>query len=413
VNKVEVTLPEEALPRAEDRTKWRGALDDAWRIYAEHAFRPGAKWLTVKPRYEELIGWATDATDASYVIREMLGEAGQSHITFGFSGNGNRGPDVGLLGADFDVKDGFYHIAKIYRGDESDGKKRGPLAAAGVNAGDYLVAVNGQPLSTGREIYAAFEGLAGKETRLTVNSVPSAAGAREVVITPIGNERALRLTEWMRSNRARVAEATGGRIGYMYIADVDEDGVAAFRGAWQNERDHSEAVIVDVRNCNGGIHPEEILDALAAKPTLRMYDWRGKVPPFGLFLDGPKVMIANDQSVSGCDELPLFFKQAKVGPLVGTRTFGAILGAGAMYETAGGGRMTVPEFGFFWSEMGWLPENYGVDPDYTVNLKPDGLTGGRDLQLEKAIEVAMTALKTYKKAAAPPQYRPELGVGRP
>lgn len=412
-SQVEVTLPEEALPKAEIRRKWQGALDDAWRIYGEHAFRPGAKWLTVKSRYEELVGWATDASDASYVIREMLGEAGQSHITFGFSGDGNRGPGIGLLGADFDVKDGFYRIAKIYRGDESDAKQRGPLAAAGVNAGDFLLSVNGQPLSATREIYAAFEGLTGKETRLMVNSVPSADGAHEVEVVPIGNERALRFAAWVRSNRARVAEATGGRIGYIHIADVDDEGVAAFGNAWQSERDHAEAVIVDVRNCNGGIHPEEIFDVLAAKPTLRMYDWRGRVPPFGTFLDGPKVMIANDQSVSGCDELPLFFKQARVGPLVGTRTFGAIIGAGATYETTGGGRMTVPEYGFYWSVMGWLPENYGVEPDYTVDLKPDGLTGGRDPQLEKAIEVAMTELKTYKKAPDPPQYRPESGVGRP
>lgn len=396
---ISVSIPSEALPRAEESAKWQQLLDDAWRTYAEHAFRPARIWNSVKPKYDELIRWAAHQSDAAYVVREMLSEAGQSHINFWFAGQGGSGPSVGLLGADFRAEDGLYCIAKIYGG--------GPLAAPGIETkeGDYLLSVNDHPVRSTQEVYAALEGLAGKETKLVLSDKPSGT-ARVLKVTPVADERSLRIADWIRTNRRRVKEASGGRIGYIYISNVELEGLRAFREEWSELRNQVAAVIVDVRNCNGGIASEDVHEWLAAKPTRRGYDWRGLVPPFGVFFDGPKVMIANDQSVSGCDEVPMFFKRARVGPIVGTRTFGGMIGSGATYELAAGGRMTVPEFGFYASDVGeWSPENYGVDPDYKTEWTPYS-KDERDPQLEKAIEVATAALKTYTKAANPPPYIP-------
>jgi len=406
VRELAISLPRDALPGDQEKVRWGQALNDAWRAYREHAFHPAENWAAVKPRYEELMRWATDASDASSVIRDMLAEAGQSHLIFWVPGSGGHGPGVGLPGADFTVENGRYRIAKVYLGEESDGKPTGPLAAAGVVEGEYLLEVGGTPVEPLRDIYAAFDGLAEKEARLKVGPDPSGQASREVTVKLSSDERALRWTEFARGNRARVTEASGGRVGYIYIQNVDPEGLDSFRKQWMELRHEVDAMIVDVRNCNGGTMSEAVVDILAARPTRRMYDRRGMVPPFGVFLDGPKVMIANDQSVSGCDEVPMMFKRGKLGPLVGTRTFGGMIGAGDTYRITGGGSMVVPEFGFYSDGIGWSPENFGVEPDYMVELKPSALTGGRDPQLEKAIELSMEALRAYTKAPPPPPYEP-------
>jgi C-terminal processing protease CtpA/Prc len=406
VHQVAVSLPSEALPKVEDQTKWQRALDDAWHAYSDHAFAPVKSWQSLKPRYQELMKWAADASDAEYVLGEMLGEAGQSHIQFGSAGPGEHGPGLGLLGADYVLENGHYRLKKIYRGEESDGGVRGPLAVPGlkISEGDYLLDVNGKAVDTATEIYSAFDGLAGQKARITINQTPSEAGAREVEVTPLANERALRMADWARENRARVAEASGGRVGYIYIADVDPEGEDAFRKDWDAQRYQVDAMIVDVRNCTGGIRSVEIFNVLAAKPTRRMYDRRRLIPPLNIFFDGPKVMIANDQSVSGCDELPMFFKHANIGPVVGTRTFGGMIASGATYDIAGVFWLRLPEYGFYSSETGWSPENFGVEPDFKVELQPSAAADGDDPQLEKAIELARKAVSTYQKTPAPPPY---------
>lgn len=408
VREISVSLPPEALPGSDERAKWRQALEDAWRVYADHAFSPSPVWQRIKPRYEELMSWAAHSSDAEYVLTEMLGEACQSHVIL----IGSEKPDgarPGLLGADFRLEGTLYRIAKIYRGADADGKTHGPLAKPGlsVNEGDYLLAVDGKPVRGPVDVYAAFGGLAGKEVKLTVNSAPAEAGKREITVRPISDERSLRYMEWIRANRARVAEATGGRVGYVHVFNVEDDGVEAFRNGWMEQRTRVAAMIVDVRNNSGGVRTDDIFDWIALKPSRLMYDKRGRVPPFGRFIDGPKVMIANDQAVSGGDELAAFFKRDKVGPLVGNRTFGGMIGSGDAYKITGGWVLLVPQYGFYRPDTGeWYPENYGVAPDYVVELKPDALTGGRDPQLEKAIELATEALKTYTKIPDPPPYTP-------
>ena len=192
----------------------------------------------------------------------------------------------------------------------------------------------------------------------------SEAGSREIVVTPAADERSLRYAEWVRANRARVTEATGDRVGYVHVFNVEQPGVDAFRKQWRAQRGQVAAMIVDVRNNSGGTRTDDVLDWIARKPTRLMYDRRGRVPPaIGPFLDGPKVMIANDQSGSGGDELAYFFKRAKLGPLVGNRTLGGMIGDGASYKITGGWTLLVPTSWPLW-------------PGYGKTARPIGLTPG-------------------------------------
>jgi tricorn protease len=357
-------------------------------------------WKGVKARYAELMKSAADRADAEYVLFEMLAEAGQSHASIRWGGE-QPNTNTGLLGADYRVEDGHYRIAKIYAG--------GPLAAAeaGAREGDFLLAVEGEPVSAKEDIHARLVGRAGKPTQITLSEAPGSPRSRVVMVTPVADETWIRYGEWVRANRARVAEASGGRVGYIHIQNVDPPGVEEFRKQWREMRVKMQAVIVDVRNNNGGRNPEDVYSWIGNRPDRLMYDFRGRVPPVGVHVDGPKVMIANDQSVSGGDEVPYFFKHHKMGRLIGTRTFGGVIGSGATYKIPGGWLLSIPEYGFYSPATGeWYPENRGVEPDETVELRPLALSGGREPQLERAFETALEMLKTWKRMPEPPPYAP-------
>jgi C-terminal processing protease CtpA/Prc len=410
VRQLHVALPAEALPTAEQQLMWLQAIEDVWRIYRDHAFSPATIWSEIKPRYVELIKSAAHWSDAEYVMKEMTGEADQSHIFLTRSEAAAPVPKTGLLGADFRVENGRYRIARIYPDNPDVEKQRGPLDAPGVNVreGDYLLAVNGEEIHGSSDLCAHLVGLANTEVRLTIADSPSGT-RREIAVKPVANESGLRYQEWVRRNRARVAEATGGRVGYVHVNDVDKTGVEKFRQDCRPLRGKVAALIVDERNNTGGTQTLEILDWLERKPVRMMHQQRGQVPPFiSPFIDGPKVMIANELSVSGGDELAYYFKFLKLGPLVGTRTTGGMIGAGSPFPVAGGWNMTVPQFGFFSPLTGeWGPENRGVEPDHKVELTPATFAAGRDPQLEEAIDLALEALKTYRKQLPEiPPYRP-------
>jgi hypothetical protein len=403
---IPVSLPPEAMPAEADRTNWNQALEDVWRAYRDHAFRPAQGWDQAKSRYEELMNSAAHISDAEYVLKEYLGEASQSHIIL--EGGGEEGrARPGMLGADFRVEGGYYRISKICRGEESDGPRDWPLAAPGlkVSEGDYLLAVDGKPIHSDVDLCAAFEGLAAMEVKLTINKTPSQEGAWEIGIKTVVNEALVRYADWVRTNRARVTEATTGKVGYIHLMNADD--IDGFKQEWGAQRHHA-AMIIDIRNNVGGGRADEIIDWLGRMPASVMYDRRGRVPPAGHYLDGPKVMIVDEKAVSGGDQLALFFKRAKIGPLVGNRTFGGMIGSGAPYKITGGWVLFVPEYGFYMHETGeWSPENFGVEPDYIVPLKPFELSGGHDPQLEKAIELATEAIKSYKcMIPDPPRYNP-------
>jgi tricorn protease len=349
---------------------------------------------------------AAHDSDAEYVLKEYLGEASQSHVILE-KGEQPGAARPGLLGADFRVDGGYYRIEKIYRGEEGNAKGHGPLAAPGlrVSEGDYLIAAGGLPIRVGMDVCAAFQGLADKEVTLTVSGTPSREGSWQILVKTLADEASVRYVDWVSANRARVAEATDGKVGYIHLMNADD--VEDFKQEWSAQRGRA-AMIIDIRNNVGGGGADAIVDWMGREPTSVMYDRRGRVPPAGHFLDGPKVMIADEKSVSGGDQLALLFKQAKVGTLVGNRTLGGMLGSGAPYRITGGWVLFVPEYGFYGHGAGeWSPENLGVEPDYAVPLRPFELSDGHDPQLEKAIELATRAMKTYTTSIPdPPPYSP-------
>jgi tricorn protease len=267
-----------------------------------------------------------------------------------------------------------------------------------VHEGDYILAINGHAVDGGSDIHALLLGLEGAEVRLSVASSLSGL-ARDVTVRPLADERGLRYADWVRANRQRVTAASGGRVGYVHLAAVEKNDVDKFRRECRALRGKVDALIIDERNNSGGGQPLDVIDSLERPPARMAFDRRGEIPPFiSPFLDVPKVMVANELSVSGGDELAFYFRQRKIGPLVGVRTMGGMIGNGAQHKIEGGWTMAVPEIAFFVPETGaWHAENLGVEPDYRIEWKPADYAASRDPQLEKAVELALAAIPGYRK----------------
>ncbi|MEN6335369.1 MAG: PDZ domain-containing protein [Phycisphaerales bacterium] len=393
--------------------EWRQIFTDAWRIERDFFYDPamhGVNWEAMKLRYSALLPYVVDREDLNYVIGEMIAELNCSHTYV--SGGDMEYPDslsVGLLGCDFelDAKKNAYRISKIYEGAKWDAEARSPLRAPGlkVNEGDYLLAVNGRPMDTSMDPWAAFQGLAGEVVRLTVSRTADANDANDVLVKPVSSEFRLRTLAWIENNRRKVEEATQSRVGYIYVPDTSQNG--------QNElvrqfgpQFGKEALVIDERFNSGGQIPDRFIELLH-RPIYNYWarrDHRDWQTP-SLSHCGPKVMLMNGWSGSGGDAFPYYFREAGLGPLVGTRTWGGLVGMSGNPRLVDGGSVTAPSFGMY-EDGGWAVEGYGVDPDYEVENAPHELAAGRDPQLETAVGVALKLLekdppKHPKKPAYP------------
>jgi tricorn protease len=394
------------------REEWRQTFREAWRIERDFYYDPdmtGHDWKALGARYEALLPWVAHRSDLNYLIGELIAELSTSHT---YVGGGDTAKttkvSVGMLAADFEASGGYYRIAKIYPGENWNEGKRSPLTEPGVKvkAGDYLIAVEGREAKAGQEIYAYFQNLAGKLVTLKVNGKPAAEGAWEIVVKPVADETGPRYLDWFNANRKKVEEATGGRVGYIYVPDTSIPGIIEFDKALNAQLD-KDGVIVDERYNQGGWVPDfyteklkrQLLGVIAPRDSKDV-----PLPPVGIY--GPKVMIVNELSGSGGDAFPYFFRREKIGPIVGTRTWGGLVGIGNGQPLRDGGYVTAPSFGFWDTDNGgeWIVEQHGVDPDYVVPQRPDLVVKGQDPQLEKAIELAKEALKTYKPLPPRPKY---------
>ncbi len=397
------------------REEWKQILHEAWRIERDFYWDPkmtGHDWEQIGKRYEALLPWVAHRTDLNYLIGEMIAELSTSHT---YVGGGDQPPaphiGVGLLGVDFEADGGYYRIAKIYPGENWSEATRSPLTEPGLKAkaGDYLIAVNGQEAKASQDVYAYFQNLAGKIVTLKLNSKPGNDGAWEITVKPTGNENGVRYLDWINANRKKVEDATGGRIGYMHVPDTAIAGVIQFDKALNAQLD-KDGIIVDERDNSGGQIPDfyteklkrQLLAIVAARDT-KDIPW----PPVAIY--GPKIMIVNELAGSGGDAFPWFFRREKIGPIVGERTWGGLVGIGNGQPLRDGGFVTAPGFGFWSTDNGgeWVVENHGVDPDYVVPQQPDLVVSGHDPQLEKAIDLAKEALKNYKGLPERPKY-PEV-----
>jgi tricorn protease len=383
------------------RQEWQQIFNEAWRVERDYFYDPGMHgldWKAIKIRYQALLPYIVDRADLNYVIGEMIAELNASH-TYVRRGDLERAEEisVGLLGCDFelDKKNNAYRIKKIYEGAVWDAEARSPLREPGVQVseGEYLLAVNGRPLDTSEDPWAAFQGLAGEVVSLTINSKPTMTGAREVIVQPIKSEFRLRNLAWIESNRRKVEEATNGRVGYIYVPNTALSGQNELVRQFIPQR-AKDALIIDERFNSGGQIPDRFIELLN-RPIYNYWarrDHRDWQTPF-VAHTGPKVMLVNSWAGSGGDALPYYFRKAGVGPLVGTRTWGGLIGISGNPQPIDGGFVSAPTFGFWNTEGNWEVEGYGVKPDYEIENAPHEMVAGRDSQLEKAIEVVLEMLE--------------------
>jgi tricorn protease len=392
------------------RAEWRQIFTDAWRLCRDFFYDPhmhGVDWEAMRKQYGELLETAVTRWDVNFVIGELIAELSSSHT---YRGGGDIESEarigVGYLGVDWEIDNGTYRIAKIIKAAPWDNEARAPLNMPGINVkeGEYILAVNGVPLDTSKSPWAGFQGLASKTVELTINSKPTSVGSRKVIVKTLGSETRLRNLAWIEKNRKFVEEQSGGRIGYIYVPDTSIGG--------QNElvrqffaQFNKEGLIVDERFNSGGQIPDRFIELLN-RPPLAFWavrdgrDWQW--PPFAHF--GPKAMLINGWSGSGGDAFPDYFRKAGLGPLIGTRTWGGLIGMSGAPQLIDGGVVTVPTFRMYDPDGKWFLEGHGVDPDIEVKEDPALLAEGTDPQLKRAVDEVLRMLKEhpFKKTVRPP-----------
>jgi tricorn protease len=381
------------------RDEWRQMFNEVWRTYRDVFYDPGMHgldWDALRRLYGALLEDAVTRWDVNFVIGELIGEVNASHT---YVGGGDTESSqfrrVGLLGIDWALENGAYRVARIVRGAPWDIETRSPLAEPGadVNEGDYILAVNGRPLDTDREPFAAFEGLAGVAVVLTVNDRPSMDGSREVLVETLRSESRLRNLEWIESNRRRVDEATGGRVGYIFVPNTAVPGQTELVRQF-NSQMLKDGLIIDERFNAGGQLPDRFIEKMNRQMVTRIFFRHGEVvthPPVNHY--GPKVMLINGWAGSGGDAFPYFFKELGVGPLIGERTWGGLIGPASGHSLIDGGYFTAPPGRLYGPDGVWFAEGHGVDPDIPVVDDPSQLARGVDPQLEAAIAEVMRLIE--------------------
>ena len=373
------------------RKEWAQIFDEAWRMEKEYFYDPnmhGLDWQAVYDRYRPLVAHVGRREDLSALIVEMIGEMQAGHNRSG-GGDIHREAEanVGLLGADFTFANGRTRIAKIYTGESWNPFLNAPLAAPGLNIreGDYILAVNGRAIGASDNIFEYLQGTAGKQTSLRIASDASGRDARNVIVEPVSSENQMRLWSWVEDNRRAVDKATNGRVGYVYLPNTAGAGFTFFNRMFFPQVD-KDAMIVDERSNGGGQAANYITDVLSRSYLSGWKDFAGQgfQTPGGAMY-GPKVMLIDQDAGSGGDFLPYSFRTMNIGPLIGTRTWGGLIGISANPQLMDGGFLTVPYFRFYDVNHRWTVENEGVAPDIESKLDPVAANAGRDTQLERAI----------------------------
>lgn len=395
--------------------EWRQIFNDVWRFERDYFYDPnmhGVDWAALRTRYGRLLDDAVTRWDVNFVIGDLIAELNASH-TYRGGGALESGPTrgVGMLGVDWSLENGAYRIKRIVDGAVWDDEVRSPLAASGVkvSAGDYVLAVNGIPLDVTQDPWAAFDGMADQTVTLTVNARPTREGARTVVVKLLSDEERLRYLAWVEATRRRVDSASSGQLGYVYVPSTGIDGQTELLRQFLPQT-RKAGLIIDERWNSGGQIPDRFIELLN-RPALAYYavrdglDWQW--PLFAHF--GPKVMLINGWSGSGGDAFPTFFREAKLGPLIGTRTWGGIIGISGVPGLVDGGSVTVPTFRQYSPQGEWFAEGHGVDPDIEVVNDQGQLARGVDPQLDRAIQEALRAVRAAPGGPKRPAYENRSG----
>jgi len=397
----EGTLPLNDLEmRIDPRVEWTQMYREAWRLQREFFYdseMQGADWPAIYEKYLPLVSYVRHRGDLGYLMATVGGEltVGHSYLTSEGDLPDGEPVSVGMLGADFAVENGKYRIRRIYTGEDWNPNLKAPLSAPGIEVteGDYLLEVNGQSLAPPINVYSLFEGTAGKQTLIRVNAQPSLEGSRVLNIVPVASEMMLRTQAWVEGNRRKVDSLSGGRLAYVWLQNTSEPAYRDFVRYYYAQMD-KEGVVIDERFNQGGRPPDYLVHELAREHMGYFVGRDGSpatIPQLGNF--GPKVMIVNESAGSGGDMLPYCFRFRKLGLIVGTRTWGGLVGTTGFPDLIDGGGITAPNLAFYDLEGKWAVENEGVEPDITVEQTPALVIRGHDPQLERAVEEALKLLE--------------------
>jgi tricorn protease len=388
------------------RAEWGQMYREAFRIERDFFYDPNYHGLDLDAtarKYSPYLDSLAHRADLNYLFQEMFGELTVGHLYV--SGGDIPNPDRvvgGLLGCDYAIENGRYRFAKIYDGENWNPQLRAPLTQPGVNVqeGEYLLAVNGRNLAASDNVYALFQNTAGKQVVIKVGPNPDGTQSREVTVTPVPNEGGLRNLAWVEGNRRKVDKLSNGKLAYVWLPDTAGGGYTSFNRYYFSQLDKDGAVI-DERFNSGGQAADYVVDYL--RKPLNSYwalrDGEDYRQPFGT-MPGPKVMLVNEYAGSGGDYLPYMFRRSQIGPLIGKRTWGGLVGIGGTPQLMDGGSITAPNFAFYTPEGKWEIENHGVAPDIEVEMDPAAWRAGHDPQLEKGVAVLLEELKKHPR---PPQ----------
>jgi len=412
---------ENMMAWVDPRAEWMQMFNEAWRLERDFYYDPamgGLDWKAVGERYRQLVPFVAHRTDLNYILGELIGELSTSHA-YVSGGDMPKIPRVGagLLGVDWslDASSGLYRLARIYRDRDWNSDVPAPLGEPGIAAreGDFLLAVNGRPVRAPQNVYEPFVGTVGKQTVLKLGSSANDSHPRTVTVKPVASEASLRYTAWVAANREKVWKATGGRVAYIHVPNTAVGGIQEFSKGYYPQVDR-QGIIVDERFNSGGFIPDFFVERLMRKTWTYWSNRDGE--PFrtpGQSIDGPKCILANEYAGSGGDCFPFYFRQQGVGPIIGKRTWGGLVGISHDLPLVDGGSVTMPDFGIYSTEGKWIVENHGVDPDIEVENTPESMVDGHDLQLEKAIEWSLEQLKErpVQRPARPPYKKQSASVG--
>ncbi|MBS1706151.1 MAG: PD40 domain-containing protein [Armatimonadetes bacterium] len=394
------------------KKEWRQIFYESWRYMRDHFYDPnfvGIDWEAKKKQYEAYLPYVQHRNDLNYILGLMIGELGTGHAYVGGGEVMSTRPPVpvGMLGADYAITSGAVQLKRIYRGEGYEAGSRGPLCEPGMNLkqGDYLLEIDGHKLDGSRHPNEFLVGKVGKTISVRVNSKPSMEGSREILVRPIASDAGLRYADWVETNRKKVEQLSNGRIGYMHVPNTSEEGMIGFAKGFYTQFD-KEAMLVDERFNGGGMIPTYFYDKIMRKYVAFFRQRNGMDIGFPVeTMDGPWAMLINEYAGSGGDMFPWLFRKHKVGPLIGKRTWGGLVGLTGSAPLIDGGFLSAPEFGIYDQETGeWIAENKGIDPDIEVDARPDLIAKGQDPQLEAGVKYLLDQLAKRKPIRKRPNY---------
>lgn len=384
------------------KAEWAEIFRETWRTQRDFFYDAkmhGNDWKAIYDKYSPFVPFVQHRADLAYLIASVGGEltVGHSYIESEGDVPDAEHTSVGLLGADYTVENGLYRIKRIYTAGSWNPRLQAPLSAPGVKVaeGDYLLDVNGVALAPPTDLYSRFQGAAGKMTTIRVNSAPTMKGSHLVTVVPLGDDEGLRTQTWIDDNRKLVDKLSGGKLAYVWLPNTSVAGYTAFNRYYFAQQD-KQGLILDERYNQGGAVADYIVDLLNRPIGGYFAERAGKTitePMAGIF--GPTVMVINESAGSGGDALPYLFHHYKLGTLVGTRTWGGLVGTLGVPNPIDNGAITAPDLAFYDVNGKWAVENEGVAPDIEVENTPAEVVRGHDPQLERAVAEAMKQLQEH------------------